>query len=155
MPDRPLTAALRRATLAVLMAVAAGCDQFGPTARDDGITDDLDVAQARWRSAGLTSYRYVHGVSCFCAYVGPALVTVRSGQVVQVVSRTDNTEMPVTSRQGIDSLFAFVRQELQRDPAHLVVTYDAALGYPRTVKWGTPENDGGGYISADSVVAQR
>ena len=143
--------AVRRAAVAVLLIILAGCDPLGSTARED----DLDAAQARWRSAGLTSYRYVHGLSCFCAYVGPALVTVRSGAVVQVVSRTDNTEQPVATRPSIDSLFAFVRQELQRAPANLIVTYDPVLGYPRTVKWGTPENDGGGYISADSVVGQR
>jgi hypothetical protein len=45
-----------------------------------------------------------------------------------------------------------VRQELIARPSRLEVEYDPALGYPRRLKYGTPENDGGGFIYLDSVV---
>ncbi|MCC7052392.1 MAG: hypothetical protein IT355_03935 [Gemmatimonadaceae bacterium] len=141
----------RAAMLVFLLAAVSGCDPLGSTAR----VKQFEAAESRWRSAGITSYRYVHSLSCFCVTHGSAEVTVIAGQVVRVVSREDGADEPVAYRPAVDSLFAFVRQQLRDDPGHLTVAYDPALGYPRQVKWGTPENDAGGFVGADSLVALR
>jgi hypothetical protein len=62
-------------------------------------------------------------------------------------------ERPVNFRQPIDSIFAAAAREIAVRPGRLQVTYDPILGYPRTLTFGTPENDGGGYIAVDSVRA--
>ena len=60
---------------------------------------------------------------------------------------------PLNYRQSVDSVFLAAATEIMVRPDRLHVTYDVSLGYPRTLTYGTPENDGGGYISVDSVRA--
>ena len=115
----------------------------------------LDKAWARWNSAGLRNYRFRSSVSCECLpeYVVPMRVTVRQGQVTEVVNAATGVSRPLTYRQPMDSIFALVRQEIRERPERLQVTYDPGLGFPRTLTYGTPENDGGGHITIDSVQA--
>jgi Family of unknown function (DUF6174) len=117
----------------------------------------FDEALARWRRSGLINYSFRSAVSCFCPveFTLPMTVTVRNGQVVQVADRATGAARPLTYRASIDSLFAAVAREIRDRPERLQVTYDEALGFPRSLTYGTPENDGGGYIKADSVQALR
>lgn len=132
---------------ATLLAALAGCDPLGSTAQ----VRTLEQAETRWRAANVTSYRYVHTLSCYCAFYGPAEVTVTAGRVTKAVARTPGVVDPVALRPPVDSLFAFIREQLATGPANLEVTYDPDLGYPRSIKWGTPANDAGGYVFADSL----
>ena len=115
----------------------------------------LDTALRHWRGANLTNYSFRSSVSCFCPseFIVPMRVTVRGGRVTDVVDAATGVSHPTDWRQSIDSVFSLVRREIRERPERLEVTYDATLGYPRTLTYGTPENDGGGYISIDSVRA--
>ncbi len=135
------------ALIAAAMLLAACSDNPLGAGRITNITE----AEARWRQAALTSYRFISEVSCFCASVGRVDVTVVDGAVVQVVRLIDGSEEPPIYRLSIDSLFAFVKRQQRDDPSHLRVTWDQTLGYPRTVDWGTPENDAGGFFGVSSV----
>ena len=138
-------------TLAPLLA---GCG-LNPFGGDESKEAQLRAAEARWRESGFASYRYVSQVSCFCGSVGFADVTVLNGAVTSVVRRSDGVSEPVRNRQSIDSLFAFVRREIDRQPERLRVSYDATLGFPSEIYWGTPENDGGGFIGSTEVQGLR
>jgi Family of unknown function (DUF6174) len=138
----------------MLSALLAGCG-LHPFGDDDSHASQLRAAEARWRESGFTSYRYVSRVSCFCASIGDADVTVLNGAVISVVRRSDGVSEPTRYRQSIDSLFAFVRREIDRQPERLRVSYDATLGYPLAIYWGTPENDGGGFIGSSEVQGLR
>lgn len=115
---------------------------------------DFEAAFARWRRAGLVNYAFKSTLLCFCGpdITVPMTVTVRSGVVVSVVDRVTGAPKPLSYRSSIDSLFSKVSEEIRVRPGRLQVTYDPALGFPRSLTYGTPENDGGGYITADSVA---
>lgn len=115
---------------------------------------EFENALGRWRRAGLVNYSYRSTVSCFCAseYIIPMTVTVRNGAVVSVVDRATGASRPLTYRVTIDSLFSTAAEEIRVRPERLQVTYDVALGFPRSLTYGTPENDGGGFIRADSLA---
>lgn len=147
-------AAGRRTLAAVLALALAGCI-FDPTEPYRSEREKLAQAEERWRDRGFTSYRFVSGIYCFCGAVGDAEVTVLHGNVVSVVWLEDGSSLPTRTRQSVDSLFAFVRRELDRMPERLTVRYDPALGYPSRIDWGTPENDGGGSITARQVSGLR
>jgi hypothetical protein len=134
----------------LVLATAAACTSAtGPSERS------LAASRERWRQAGLVNYRYRGSISCFCGgdFVAPVTVTVRNGTVTAVADRATGAARSLNGRTTIDSLFSLVANEIRERPNRLQVTYDAGLGYPRTLTYGTPENDGGGYITADSVVA--
>ncbi len=151
------TGAWRRAAFVGALATAtllAGCG-LNPFGGDDSKEAQLRAAEARWRERGFASYRYVSQVSCFCGSVGFADVTVLNGAVTSVVRRSDGVSEPVRNRQSIDSLFAFIRREIDRQPERLRVAYDPTLGYPLEIYWGTPENDGGGFVGSTEVQGLR
>jgi Family of unknown function (DUF6174) len=132
-------------------AIVAGCS--------GGITEPeltYQAALSRWRDAGLKNYSFRSTVHCFCllVYSNPMTVTVRNGQVVSVVDRVSGAVRPTSYRQPIDSLFAMAAEEIRLRPERLQVTYDPALGFPRTLTYGMPETDGGGFIYADSLRAE-
>ena len=115
---------------------------------------DFEAAFARWHRAGLVNYAFKSTVLCFCGpdLTVPMTVTVRNGVVVSVVDRATGAAKPLTYRTSIDSLFSRTAEEIRVRPGRLMVTYDAALGFPRSLTYGTPENDAGGTITADSVA---
>ena len=142
---------LNRFRLAPLVPLlAAACSSSGPTEPERA----LDIARQRWRDARLTSYSFKSSLSCYCPieYLGPHTVTVRNGQVTAVVDRRTGAQRPTDYRQPIDSIFAFIELQLRERPDLLEATYDAQYGYPRSLKWGTPANDAGGYSTVDSLV---
>jgi hypothetical protein len=150
-----IPALVRRLLVLCCAVLLSSCELSNPFSGDDAAEEQLRNAEARWRDRGLASYRYVSRLSCYCASVGPADVTVINGVVTRVVRRSDGVTEASPTRAPIDSLFAFIRRELERAPELLLVTYDETLGYPRAIQWGTPANDFGGFIFADSVEALR
>jgi hypothetical protein len=137
--------------VAIAVALAACTSVTGPDA------DTLTAAIQRWQASGLVSYQFRRTTSCYCPadFVRPVTITVRAGQVVAVADRATGEPRELSRGASIDSLFRMVATEIRDRPERLQVTYDAQLGFPRTLTYGTPENDGGGYITADSVVAIR
>ncbi len=135
----------------VAVAVAAACTS-DPTS-PFGQRLDLQSAQKKWSDARLVNYSFNSTVLCFCLpeFTGTKRVTVRNGQVTAIVDVGTGASEPLTWRQPVDSIFKQVAEEIRQRPERLQVTYDDKLGYPRTLTYGTPENDGGGYITVDSV----
>jgi Family of unknown function (DUF6174) len=80
-------------------------------------------------------------------------VTVIGGRVSAVTNKATGAAVPLAYREPIDSVFVFLRREQTTRPENLTVTFDAELGYPRSIKYGTPENDGGGYITISNLRA--
>jgi Family of unknown function (DUF6174) len=142
---------LNRLRLALFVPLLAGaCSLSGPTEPERA----FDSARRKWQEARLTSYSFKSALSCYCPveYLGPHTVTVRNGQVTAIVDRRTGEQRPTSYRQPIDSLFAFIELQLRERPDLVEATYDAQYGYPRSLKWGTPANDAGGYSTVDSLV---
>lgn len=134
----------------LLLPLLSGC--LSPT---EGSADTVDLQQARsrWQRANLRSYSFNSGVICFCPreYTRTATVTVVNGVVSAVVDAATGESRPLDWRRSVDSLFAMVAVEVQQRPERLQVTYDPVLGYPTSLTYGTPENDGGGYITTSDL----
>jgi hypothetical protein len=145
----------RLAMIALLLSsVLSGCGRASPTG-GAGVSLDLARATQMWQRAGLTNYVFESTLSCYCPveYLGPHVVTVKSGVVTAIASKSTGAAVPLDYRTPIDSVFALVRREQATRPQHLTVTFDSTLGYPRAIKYGTPENDAGGYISINNLRA--
>jgi hypothetical protein len=146
----PLTLSTSRSpVLWMLLGVLACTSATSPDER--AFADAL----ARWRGNGPANYSYRSSIGCYCPpdYIAPVTITVRNGVVESVTDRATGAARALAGRTTIDSLFSLVATEIRVRPERLKVTYDATAGYPRSLTYGTPENDGGGYISADSLVA--
>ena len=96
---------------------------------------ELSAAKERWQRAGLTNYSFTSSVTCFCRdeYIVPMRVTVRHGQVTDVVDIRTGASRPLPYRQPVDSIFGLVRVEIRERPERLTVSYDRTLGFPRTL----------------------
>ena len=143
-----------RVAVGIFAAVSLTACRVGPLDDAERLRS-LNNAEALWRGSGIRSYQFIYTLSCFCRYRGLIDVTVSDERVIRAFVRAQRVEVPpheLTGFMSVDSLFSFVRQQSRSDPANLRVTYDRTLGYPREVFWGTPANDGGGFIGADSLL---
>jgi hypothetical protein len=126
-----LTKAAVPTAFLLLFAVACGITD---TDADDDVVD-LQIAEQRWLSSGVQDYQIVVRHLCFCGYVRPVRLTVRSGSIV---SRVDaETGEPVPSQGNhigaIPDLFDIVREAIDRDAHSLSVTYHATYGFPTQI----------------------
>ncbi len=137
-----------------LLAILAACGSDDPLG-ENFRSREVRTAEVRWRAAGSSHYAFKASAACCGAGIGTTDVVVQAGRVISVRVRSNGRDLPTTSAQPIDSMFALVRRELSRDPTNLQVTYDATLGYPRTIYWGPPSFEGRNYLGADSVVILR
>ncbi len=121
---------MRKPLLALAAVVLMGCD--GPT------EPIMDFARNRdkWERAHLTSYRFEFQRFCFCTPSERARITVSNGQVSSVILLS--TGQPPDSSSAafyditIDDLFDELGEALAQ-ASRVTVTYDPALGYPRTI----------------------
>ena len=119
-----------RLTLAALTLTLAlsGCDTLTPQ------ESDLALARHRWERSA--PQRYVYSVErlCFCAFRGPARVTVDSGQVVSVVPVPPQEEPPYEGWEewfpSVEGLFDILEDAIAQDADSIAVTYDPATGVP-------------------------
>ena len=106
-----------------------------------------------WESNSTKNYNYVSTHACFCTpnFATALRVTVRNNVVTAVVVESSGQAVPLNYRPTIEGLFDFIDTEARSRAALLDVTYHATWGYPTRIKYGTPENDGGGIITVTSL----
>jgi len=97
---------------------------------------ELERAEALWGQQSLDSYDFEYARSCECTLAGQALrVSVRSGAVSEV-KRKDTGAVLQPGEYGsvptIAELFATL-DRASRDADAWSATYDAGLGYPRSI----------------------
>jgi Family of unknown function (DUF6174) len=140
----------------LLGLLTAGCAEQDPTGAE-AKTALIIRARDQWRAAGLSNYSFTSSVFCFCPseYVNAKRVTVRGGVVTAVVDARTREAGMLRWRQPVDSLFALALREAIERPSGLDVTFDAAIGYPRRLAYGSNPQiaDAGAVITLDSVTA--
>ncbi len=121
---------LTRIAAAAALALSAACGLV--TGTGDGDDEEaLRNAQIRWNAARVQDYTVVVQHLCFCGYVRPVRVTVRSGAVVSSVDAQTGEPVPsYATVRDIAGLFALIRKAIDDGADRLEVTYDAQLGYP-------------------------
>ncbi|MFM7213664.1 MAG: DUF6174 domain-containing protein [Verrucomicrobiota bacterium] len=90
-------------------------------------------ARQRWRSQGVSTYRFECRWNCNCPFWGWAQVQVRDGIVVEVVAV--DTGLPLPREQwslylSIDGLFDWIESRRRLHPVELRAAFDPALGHP-------------------------
>ena len=135
--------------LALMFAVTACSDSSEPN-------DVFANAEDRWEDASYASYTFTAERSCFCTEEGrgPVRITVRNSVVTSVVMISTGAAVDPSVWFTIDGLFDLIREQLDVLPSRLDAEYDATLGYPTKVTYGTPENDGGGIIFVRDLVRE-
>jgi hypothetical protein len=130
------------------MFAVTGCSD---TLEPSGV---FSSAEQRWENASYSSYAFTAERSCFCSDEGrgPVRVTVLNGSVTSVVMIATGVTVEADGWFTIEGLFDLIREQLETLPSRLDAEYDAALGYPTKVTYGTPENDGGGIIFVRELV---
>ena len=105
----------------------------------DGLTEPiLDFAHNRdkWERAHVTSYSFEFQRSCFCIPTERAWITVSNGQVSSVILIATGQPPDSSSAAFYDVTIDEFFDELGNALAHasqVTVSYDQALGYPRTI----------------------
>ena len=118
------------------LAGLTSCSISGPSARR---SDELELARnrQRWASARVRDYEFDFKRTCFCPSEATQQVhiVVREDVIVAVVRASDGqpASSDVTVWPRIDELFLDVEQRLEQHVERLDVTYDATLGYPRSI----------------------
>lgn len=90
-------------------------------------------ARQRWRTQGVSTYRFECRWNCNCPFWGWTQVQVRDGVVVDVVAV--DTGLPLPKEQwslylSIDGLFDWIESRRGLHPAELRAAFDPALGHP-------------------------
>jgi hypothetical protein len=128
--ERTLEPIVRKPLFALITVVLMACD---------GLTEPiLDFAHNRdkWERAHLTSYSFEFQRSCFCIPTERARITVSNGQVSSVILISTGQPPDSSSAAFYDATIDDLFDELGSALAHasqVTVTYDQALGYPRTI----------------------
>lgn len=132
--DAPVPLRLGRAiSLACMVLPAAGCDSAtGPSDRER----ELAHRRLQWTQQSLVDYDFVMRHECFCVLGGvPILVQVRGDTVTSQTVVESGTEIPTgqwPTRRTVDDLFSVLEEAFDRRAVRVEVSYDDALGYPRT-----------------------
>jgi len=109
-------------------AVAACGDLFGPG------RSELEINRDKWNERGYRDYSLIMTRACECLDIGPFAVTVRSDSVVAAVRTADGA--PARSYvPTVNQLFDFIQKAIDDHAATIRVTYDAELGFPRTIAY--------------------
>ena len=102
----------------------------GAAAQSDPLKD-LDQAEAKWKAQGVKNYEFIAKVVCFCPPPMPAFafrVTAGNGELTN--SNDEMTRRNAEPYSTVEKLFAFLRDEAEKQPYRMVVNYHPELGYP-------------------------
>ena len=124
---------LTKVVPAALVLFAAGCGITDNESDDNEM--DLRVAEQRWLRSGVQDYQIVVQYLCFCGYVRPVRLTVRSGNIVSRVDAESGEPVPPQGSHigAVPDLFTLVREAIEQDAYSLTVTYDATYGFPTQI----------------------
>ena len=104
-----------------------------------GYAEELDDASNKWRSNGITNYRFVYEISSYFAppLPGPVNIIVRdsklsSASLLDGGGKIDISAMP-TVPGTIELSYELITTLLAEYPYGIDIEYDAALGYPKKI----------------------
>ena len=117
----------------LLSLAMAGC----LTSPDDA--DELGRQRQKWESQGITDYRVLSRMICFCVgdATTPVVLHVLNRRLVSVSRADDLSPVPPSDwafrYYTIDEMFDLIAEAQARGASEVRVTYDPMLGYPTSV----------------------
>lgn len=98
------------------------------------ISNQLNVAKARWQKYSINHYIYTLQRSCFCPPESrkPMRIRVNKGEIKQVMLVPENINKPsnYNGALSVDGLFDLIQKAIDNKAANISVKYDARFGYP-------------------------
>ena len=117
----------------LLSVTMAGC----LTSPDDA--DELSRQRRKWESQGITDYRVLSRMICFCVgdATAPVVLHVLNRRLVSVTRADDLSPVPPSEwafrYYTIDEMFDLIADAQAKGASEVRVTYDPMLGYPTSV----------------------
>ena len=112
------------------------------TACSFGVPSELDKNRQTWQDAGVTHYRFLLHIGCFCAFRDqmPLTVEVQNGEIVSMiyadgtlVDKADPNYETFSQHATIDRIFSELEAGLKGDADEVTVTYDSTHGFPSEI----------------------
>ncbi len=127
----------------VLLLVLSACTLpnflgWHPQINRSMIAAELLQNRERWASRGITNYRYVLQIRCFCPpeSVQPVMIEVQDNKVVSITSAQDSKPVDAQGFQRndtIDKLFDRIQEAFDNNAYIIEAKYNPDFGYPRRV----------------------
>lgn len=100
--------------------------------------DKLAQHRQRWQAHQIRDYRYRLQILCFCVpeMRQPVVIEVRNGLTVSITAAESGAPVDLEHFNHVDTieeLFDLIGAALSGKAAHVDVTYDPVLGYPRRI----------------------
>lgn len=117
-----------------LLAVTMGGCLTSP---DDA--DEVARQRRKWESQGITDYRVMSQLICFCVreFTAPVVLHVLNRRLVSVTRADDLSPVPPSEwafrYYTVDEMFDLIADAKAKGASEVRVTYDPALGYPTDV----------------------
>jgi hypothetical protein len=116
----------------VLVLAVLGLSACGVVGRSD-----LNTARGRWGANAPDRYSYTLRWGCFCPadYVRPTRITVRDGEITNVVDAETGAVVEKSARNAvtIEELFEKLDEAYARNAERVDVAYDPTYGHPASV----------------------
>jgi len=101
--------------------------------------EELEDASFKWRSSGVSSYRYVYEISSYYAppIPGAVHVVVRDGKLFSARLVEDGDPVDISAMPTVpgtmEKVFELIATLLSEYPYAIEVEYDAELAYPKKI----------------------
>ncbi len=125
---------MKKLFLLVIVFVLAACSAQP--------SSEFDNNMSKWEKAGISHYRYVLFISCFCPFTEdmPLTIEVKDGVVISMTSSDGTPVSPTDPSYGtyetystIDRIFLNLKADLTGEADEVAVTYDSAYGFPLSI----------------------
>ena len=112
------------------------------TACSFGSSSDLEKNRQIWQNSGITNYRFILNVGCFCVFRNqmPLTVEVQNGESISItypdgtlVAETDPNYATFASHATIERIFSELEAGLAGGADEITVTYDSTRGFPSNI----------------------
>ena len=116
------------AALVYMCVALSACDPF-----HDSDFDRYERARAQWERSSDGNYDMTLTISCFCAFEGPMIVSVRNGDVVAARRVSDGQPVNAQTLQyipSVDGIFDRIRDALRGNHGTIELEFEPFAGYP-------------------------
>jgi hypothetical protein len=112
------------------------------TACSFGAPSELARNRRTWQAAGISQYRFLLNIGCFCIFRDkmPITVEVQNGEIISMtypdgtlIARTDPNYEIFSKHATIERLFSELEAGVSGGADKVTVTYDATRGFPSEI----------------------
>lgn len=132
---------MKKLILLTLIFILTACSFGAPT--------ELEKNRQIWQDAGITHYRFLLNIGCFCMFGSqmPLAVEIQNGEIISMtyndgtpVTETDPNYATFSNRATIERIFSELEAGLAGGADEVTVTYDSTHGFPNDIHFDYIKN---------------